>query len=153
MSERECGDCQLCCTVYKIEALEKPANTACQHLCAKGCGIYGKHPTRCVEFKCEWLVGRMPEEARPDKCGIVFTGYGEYRGKMLLYGQMRSPYTRLSKSNGQLIRTLRGRGHIVVLYFTDTDNQSERWHFYDTKRYNEREVQKVLDIANRKVAR
>lgn len=51
-----------------VEELGKPSNFKCE----KGCGIYGKHPLSCQEYKCVWLEGILPIEDRPDKLGVVF---------------------------------------------------------------------------------
>jgi hypothetical protein len=50
-----------------IPQLGKPANVACRHLTAKGCGIYEKRPQVCRDFRCDWLEGKGTE--RPDAVG------------------------------------------------------------------------------------
>lgn len=75
----ECGSCTACCRVYAIPSLDKPAGKWCDH-CAigKGCTVYETRPELCVEFACLWLQSHqrgqgLPEEARPDRCKVVFT--------------------------------------------------------------------------------
>ena len=54
---RECGSCSLCCRVFEIAELNKPAHTWCQH-CRPGkggCSIYDDRPPVCRGFKCMWL--------------------------------------------------------------------------------------------------
>ena len=39
---RECGACTLCCKVFDVPVLEKPAGQWCKHcLPGRGCGIHG----------------------------------------------------------------------------------------------------------------
>ena len=45
----------------------------CNHLCEKGCDIYGKHPAECRDFRCLWLNGGLSEDERPDKLGLIFS--------------------------------------------------------------------------------
>jgi uncharacterized protein len=55
--ERTCGDCSMCCYLFRIPELKKPANKWCQHCkSGKGCGIYGRHPPTCKDYICLWLV-------------------------------------------------------------------------------------------------
>lgn len=51
---RECGDCTMCCTLLRIEALAKPELAPCSNLSAAGCGIYAQRPDACREFFCGW---------------------------------------------------------------------------------------------------
>lgn len=85
MSSRECGDCQLCCTLLAVRerghsggkpyAIDKPAGERCAHQCAAGCALYRSEalPTVCLVFECEWRRGRLPEGERPDRSGVVVT--------------------------------------------------------------------------------
>lgn len=67
-----CDGCTACCTLLPIEALSKPANTACEH-CDSGCTIYDNRPTTCAEFECGYIQSdNLPIDARPDHCGILF---------------------------------------------------------------------------------
>ena len=55
---RSCGTCSLCCKLPELEALNKPANTWCQH-CPTGkggCAIYPDRPEKCQNFGCGWLT-------------------------------------------------------------------------------------------------
>lgn len=72
---KTCGPCTLCCKVFKIEALAKPAGAVCSH-CAHGggCDIHGSHPRECQDFVCQWLkFEQMPDSYRPDRTGVVLT--------------------------------------------------------------------------------
>lgn len=72
-----CGPCQLCCTVMRVESIDKPAFQPCSKLCSKGCSIYDSRPRQCAEFQCIWLGSQaaeiiaLPRELRPDRCGVV----------------------------------------------------------------------------------
>ena len=70
---RSCGSCQACCTLVPVaRPLDKPAGARCQHLRAKGCGIYATRPSPCRYWNCAWLY--QPETAdmrRPDKTGYI----------------------------------------------------------------------------------
>jgi hypothetical protein len=66
--------------VFAIPEFKKPAGKWCEH-CAIGigCTIYEKRPRVCADFTCVWLESfshtpdGLPEEARPDKCKVVFS--------------------------------------------------------------------------------
>lgn len=71
---RRCGSCKLCCTLAPVEAedFQKPANVKCEHVCAKGCGIYARRPEACAYWSCRWLID--PDTSalrRPDLAGYV----------------------------------------------------------------------------------
>lgn len=85
MSERQCGECQLCCELLAVKergrlpssgepyAFNKPAGSRCPHQCASGCAIYDAEelPVSCRAFECEWLLGQFRESDRPDRSGLV----------------------------------------------------------------------------------
>jgi hypothetical protein len=71
---RSCGPCIGCCSIYQIPALKKPKYELCTHCTGTSCRIYDDRPDDCRKFYCLWRrIEAMPEEARPDKIGIVFT--------------------------------------------------------------------------------
>ena len=72
---RSCGECSVCCTYLHVDTPEfkKPAGETCEHCTGSGCGIYETRFPVCRTWHCLWrYIDVMPEEARPDKCGIVF---------------------------------------------------------------------------------
>ena len=84
LPSRSCGECKLCCTALSLHErgtradgtryeFAKPMFAPCAHECAKGCAVYSKpeKPYACRTFRCAWLEGCGPEEARPDKIGAV----------------------------------------------------------------------------------
>lgn len=55
-SSKQCGTCSLCCKVYRIDEIAKPAGQWCGHCKpGRGCGIWGQHPAQCRAFACMWL--------------------------------------------------------------------------------------------------
>jgi hypothetical protein len=75
-----CGTCTACCKIFPLPHLNKKANTWCVHCdVGKGCKIYETRVGACRTFECVWLVSQtreeaMPEELRPDKSKVVFSG-------------------------------------------------------------------------------
>jgi hypothetical protein len=74
-SGRECGTCTLCCKVYEVPSLEKPAGKWCQHCTpGKGCGIWQTRPDHCRSFYCLYMtVGDFGPEWKPDRAKFVMT--------------------------------------------------------------------------------
>lgn len=68
---RKCSPCAMCCTLERIDAVEKPRNKTCKHLgAANMCGIYEDRPAQCRSFHCMWLTDEtMPEALQPHKIG------------------------------------------------------------------------------------
>ena len=83
MNNRTCGDCRLCCKVFELPYLNKPAHTWCVHACSKGCAIYDRERHEvCKVYKCLWLSNEsLPDEYRPDRCGVLVTYRLDYKGK------------------------------------------------------------------------
>jgi len=74
LADRECGDCVACCTVLTVDTpdFKKPAGTPCTHLVSRGCGIHAVRPHICRTWFCAWRrVAGMPDEARPDRSGLL----------------------------------------------------------------------------------
>jgi hypothetical protein len=66
---RECGSCTLCCKVYEVPDLNKPAGRWCAH-CApgRGCGIHATRPDNCRTFYCLYMTeGWLGPEWKPDR--------------------------------------------------------------------------------------
>lgn len=69
---RQCGDCQLCCTLVPVRDIDKPAGKRCKHQrFGKGCAIYGRHPIDCQLWSCVWLTEpeQLRDMRRPDRAG------------------------------------------------------------------------------------
>jgi hypothetical protein len=75
--QRECGDCQACCTLLFIEELKKPERERCPQQCKKGCSIYVDRPPSCSSFRCRWLQGdpNLERRDRPDRLGVMFDNH------------------------------------------------------------------------------
>ncbi len=77
---RDCGDCVACCEVLRIEDADvgKPAGVMCRHNTGGGCGIYTTRPGICRTWFCLWRrIDAMPDEVRPDRCGVIFCLEGD----------------------------------------------------------------------------
>lgn len=72
---RDCGTCTLCCKVYDVPSLAKPAGKWCSHCTpGKGCGIHATRPTHCRSFFCLWMTdGHFPPEWKPERCKFVMS--------------------------------------------------------------------------------
>jgi hypothetical protein len=68
---RSCGDCTLCCTVLRVDALRKLGGVSCAALGARGCTIYARRPHICRAYQCLWLQGELELADRPDRLGAV----------------------------------------------------------------------------------
>jgi len=74
LADRECGECAACCTVLTVDApgFSKPAGARCEHLTSHGCGIHAVRPHICRTWFCGWRrVASLPEDARPDRSGLL----------------------------------------------------------------------------------
>jgi hypothetical protein len=73
IAERTCGDCSLCCTVLRVDALRKLGGVACVHqdVAGPGCAIHPERPGICRAYRCLWLAGGLEAGDRPDRLGAV----------------------------------------------------------------------------------
>lgn len=74
LADRACGDCTACCTVLTVDTpdFSKPAGVPCAHLASHGCSIHAARPHVCRTWFCAWRrMADMPEEARPDRSGLL----------------------------------------------------------------------------------
>ena len=78
MRMRTCGDCRLCCNVFPLPVLDKPAGRWCHLLGPGGCTVHDLgQPEVCSQYACYWLEHEaLPDEARPDRLGVVVTESG-----------------------------------------------------------------------------
>jgi Fe-S-cluster containining protein len=76
-SGRACGECSLCCTLLRVDALGKLGGTPCRHQRLGdpegGCGIHARRPEICRGYRCLWLNGSLEETDRPDRLGAVLS--------------------------------------------------------------------------------
>jgi hypothetical protein len=70
---RSCGDCNLCCKIPGVGALQKKNLTWCSHCdIGKGCRIYETRPQECRDFRCLWLDDEtLPPEFAPRRAHFV----------------------------------------------------------------------------------
>lgn len=71
--DRLCGECSLCCTVLRVDELDKLGGIPCVHQDrgAKGCSVHARRPGICRAYRCLWLSGGLTETDRPDRLGAV----------------------------------------------------------------------------------
>ena len=72
---RSCGSCTLCCKVYDVPALAKPAGSWCRHCKpGRGCGIHETRPDHCRSFHCLWMTQTwLGPEWKPEKAKMVLS--------------------------------------------------------------------------------
>jgi hypothetical protein len=72
---RECGGCTMCCKLYTLPEIGKPAGVWCNYCKpGKGCTIHDNLPGQCHDFFCLWMTdGTMPDEWRPDRARFVLS--------------------------------------------------------------------------------
>ncbi len=72
---RECGSCTKCCELLTISSMAKNGGDVCPSLrpekIGKSCSRYGTRPNACQTYWCNWRLGQLPEDMRPDKCGFI----------------------------------------------------------------------------------
>jgi len=88
---RSCGECSACCTVLAVNAIGKPADTACPNEC-NGCAIYESRPAGCRSYRCAWLDGELSHDDRPDGLGLVADS-----GSSNVFGSMWGPRARVAR--------------------------------------------------------
>lgn len=77
MSEKTCGTCTLCCKIFPVPDLGKPAGKWCQHIVqGKGCGIHETRPQICRAFFCQWIYNAdLGPEWKPEVSRFVLSIY------------------------------------------------------------------------------
>ena len=80
-SPRECGSCTECCHLMAVSEIGKPIFQWCKFCNTNtGCTIYDKRPHSCRGFQCLWLKDEsIPDDMRPDRCGVLLEDLSEYR--------------------------------------------------------------------------
>jgi hypothetical protein len=74
--DKQCGTCTACCSSIPVSEIGLLPYTRCHYLRAPfdpkiGCSIYADRPISCRNWSCVWLSSELPDELRPDRCGIV----------------------------------------------------------------------------------
>ncbi len=71
-ASRSCGPCSLCCTLLRVDELDKRAGQDCVHqLGDRGCGIHPSRPSICRSYACLWRQGGLEDDERPDLIGGI----------------------------------------------------------------------------------
>lgn len=105
-----CGECTACCTSFKIDWLNKPANTPCVH-CDGGCTIHDTKDYECTGFNCSYLQSNVDNiNLRPDKCGVIF----EMLDEKTFLGTIVEGATISNLAKGQ-IANFQKQGYKVIL--------------------------------------
>lgn len=69
---RDCDGCTLCCLFARVEELNKKENEWCSECKNNSCSIYETRPVACSTYYCEWALGNVPIELKPDIVGVMF---------------------------------------------------------------------------------
>lgn len=74
---RSCGSCTLCCKLFPVPELNKPAGRWCAHIAqGKGCGIHDTRPQVCRAFFCQWIHNdELGPDWKPDRARFVLSIY------------------------------------------------------------------------------
>lgn len=68
-----CDGCTVCCDLFPVKWLGKPAYTPCVHCINAACSIHDDKPPECKSFECSYFKApNAPLSLRPDHCGVVF---------------------------------------------------------------------------------
>jgi hypothetical protein len=126
---RTCGTCGLCCKVYSVPGLNKPAGHWCIHSrFGLGCGIHAIRPSFCSQFFCSWLVDpNLGPEWKPEVCRFVLSADPAYQALTLMVDPetplawKREPYYSVLKKFSEVLfrRNMKVlvnlSGHITVI--------------------------------------
>ena len=126
---RSCGTCSLCCKVYSIKELSKPAGRWCIHAGrGSGCTNHADRPHVCRQFFCSWLVDpNLGPEWKPEVSRFFLSADPAYQALTLMVDPgmplawKREPYYAVLKKfsyvffrlNKKVLVNL--RGHITVV--------------------------------------
>lgn len=119
MTERECGTCTACCTTTQVLPFGKAPGVRCPHLLGQGscgsCSVYQDRPSCCRVYRCAWLAGDVPEEHKPDQCGVVAEILTK-DGKPFLVDLSVAPgFLKHNRSVRDVVRYWRDRG-VAILF-------------------------------------
>jgi hypothetical protein len=83
---RSCGTCSMCCKVYSIQELNKPAGKWCIHAVrGSGCAIHANRPRACSQFFCSWLIDpHLGPEWKPEVSRFVLSADPVYQALMVM---------------------------------------------------------------------
>jgi hypothetical protein len=119
----------MCCKVYSIKELRKPAGRWCIH-CVRGsgCAIHAARPRSCREFFCSWLIDpNLGPEWKPEVSRFVLSADATHQAIMVMVDPgmplawKRKPYYSVLKKFSEVFFRLNKkvlvnlRGHITVI--------------------------------------
>jgi hypothetical protein len=126
---RSCGTCSMCCKVYSIKELSKPAGQWCIHAVrGSGCSIHPNRPRSCREFFCSWLVDpNLGPEWKPEVSRFVLSADATHQAIMVTVDPgrplawKREPYYAVLKQFSEVFFRINQKvlvnlnGHITVV--------------------------------------
>jgi hypothetical protein len=126
---RSCGTCSLCCKVYSVQELSKPAGRWCVHAVrGSGCANHASRPHVCRQFFCSWLVDpNLGPEWKPEVSRFVLSADPAFQALTLMVDPgmplawKREPYYSVLKKFSEVFFRLDQkvlvnlRGHITVV--------------------------------------
>jgi Fe-S-cluster containining protein len=119
----------MCCKVYSIKELRKPAGRWCIH-CVRGsgCAIHAARPRSCREFFCSWLVDpNLGPEWKPEVSRFVLSADATHQAIMVMVDPgmplawKREPYLAVLKQFSEVFFRINQKvlvnlnGHITVI--------------------------------------
>jgi hypothetical protein len=123
---RKCGECRLCCGVFPLPVLEKPAGVWCRLLGPGGCTVHEVgQPEVCKQYACYWLEHEeLPDGARPDRLGLVTTeagkvAVGPYRVPILVINLVEPDSDRGAAAQAMLQEFLAAGKAALLLHGSD----------------------------------
>jgi hypothetical protein len=119
----------MCCKVYLIRELNKPAGRRCIHAAPRsGCAIHPARPRSCREFFCSWLVDpNLGPEWKPEVSRFVLSADATHRAIMVTVDPgrplawKREPYYAVLKQFSEVFFRINQKvlvsldGHITVI--------------------------------------
>jgi Fe-S-cluster containining protein len=127
---RSCGTCSLCCKLYPVRELRKPAGQWCVHTVrGGGCAVHANHPRTCQKFFCSWLLdATLGPEWKPETARFVLAPDPLYQALTVTvdpgmplawkrapyYARLRQFSERLFTENRRLLVDLRGQITVVL---------------------------------------
>jgi len=108
----KCGECNLCCNIPEIKALDKNPNILCDRYCQINtqCSAYDDRPEECRLFECAWLQAGGHLDLRPDNCKIMF----EKLSQRLFFGSQHPDYE-MTVVGKQQIESFNKQGFSVIV--------------------------------------
>jgi hypothetical protein len=147
-----CGECSWCCFFTAVPELAKPNNQWCC-FCkpGEGCGSYNLRPSSCSEYICLYFANYwLPEDYRPDKCGVMFEKLYDSKVFLALVDPKR-PNSWLTGLGRKVIAKLRDGGFSVVV----CAKRGNPFHFIladgDTKDNIIHSIRHAIQASNAKV--